>query len=89
MKPWELIEHNDWCQEAWARTCTGEATHYTDPDATSYCVFSAIQHTGNNQTPFMDWLAKHNLPCSGTVDWNDDPKRTKEEVLAALKEAYP
>ena len=103
MKAYEVIEQNDWCQLAFAKNSDGHDTHSLDPNAVSFCVSGAIRkayYACSGETIYdvqlslkryenvMDCLADEvNVPVLNITAWNDEPGRTKDEVVDALKRA--
>jgi hypothetical protein len=83
MKAWELLEEKDWCQGDYARNAFGHGVEVNDPRACSFCAVGLLVATGTCDLNYPK--LKEHLGMR-VVDWNDDPERTKEEVLAVLKE---
>ena len=88
MKAWELIEQKGWCQGATAKDGLGkEVWPVTSSNACAYCAVGAIWacygygYAGSEPHNKLE----ENLDCLIT-EWNDDPQRTKAEVVAKLKE---
>lgn len=79
----DLIEEKGWIQGANWRPGLG------------YCVFGAINKVTQNDLAFSDAvgrvlteIGRLNQPWTGGIArWNDEPGRTKDEVLAALRKA--
>lgn len=89
MKAWELIEQTGWCQNVYARAANGQGASVEDPNAVSYCARGAIEVTHKNDlTDAIDRLYQgiHDKYRLTVIEWNDAPERTKEEVIAVLKE---
>jgi hypothetical protein len=83
MKAWQLLEEKDWCQGDYARNASGHGVAFNDPQACSFCVVGlllVIDISNLNYLKLKDHLGMN------VVEWNDNPERTKEEVLAVLKE---
>lgn len=92
MKPSELIERG-WCQRVMARNQFGEEVFYNNSDACEWCLSGACAKVG------LWWgkLIQEVRKVAGLGDvfvtgetvpgWNDVPGRTKEEVLAVLRQA--
>jgi hypothetical protein len=83
MKAWELLEEKDWCQGAYARNAFDHGVEVNDPQACSFCVVGLLKAT---DTWGLNYLKLKEHLGMTVVEWNDDPERTKEEVLAVLKE---
>jgi len=83
MKAWELLEEKDWCQGDYARNASGQSVRVHDPQARRFCVVGLLEATGTCDLNYPK--LKEHLGMR-VIDWNDDPERTKEEVLAVLKE---
>jgi hypothetical protein len=99
MKAWELLDSPEkWTQGTSARNVFGQPVPSTDPSAVCWCASGAIgccyptayQPSGTFpiHARLANYLAKQPYrPESGTISlWNDDPRRTYEEVVAVLKE---
>jgi hypothetical protein len=87
MKAWELILRNGWCQGAGARDCDGQSVPYYGPSAVCFCVTGAIMHIYGRDAAYVGCINKlHRSIPDVAVTWNDTPGRTKEEVVAKLKE---
>jgi len=80
-----------WCQNAPALNNDGDEVHIDDPTATRVCLVTAIYQT----VPEAD-LARVYAPIMQScnvvkdfklVDWNNDPQRTKDQVLKMLDKA--
>lgn len=84
-----LIEKG-WCQGSPAKNEAGDEVWFNDPTATQFCLIAAISKTvGTNQDlrryllPLEKFLPKNKWPWS----WNDEPGRTKEEVVDLFRKA--
>jgi hypothetical protein len=87
MKAFELLEKYGWCQYAWARNAEGLSAPIESDMACSFCTRGALERVGAGR-PALEKLARH-LSLYSTLQitaWNDHPERTKEEVIALLKE---
>ena len=85
MKPSELLRKKDWCQHSAAIDAKGCGITFRDRNAVAFCTLGAIYRCYNyyESTLVRDKLV--NYLGSGISSWNDDSKRTKEEVIAALE----
>lgn len=100
MKAWEIIEQNGWCQRSAAKDSRGLNVDLRSEEAVCFCAVGAIlrKHDKNSAaatdigkvatkvaTPLQ--MSKTGFSFNDAVaDWNDAPGRTKEEVVALLKE---
>jgi hypothetical protein len=87
----ELIETKGWTQGSYARDANGEAVDLLDKNAECFCIIGALSH--------VSWGYDFNIRCKAyqfatnilhdksLLPWNDDPARTKEEVITFLKSA--
>lgn len=74
MRPSQLIEKYGWVQGIYGSLEIG------------FCAEGAIRAADRHPPmSFNTWLQMHNHAYD-KVFWNDDPKRTKEEVISALKQ---
>ncbi len=89
----ELIERG-WTQNTLARATDGAPTATFAEDAVSFCISGACVR-GAMEIGLPVWkldgaieaaLRKHGYHRR-IANWNDQPKRTKEEVLALMEEA--
>lgn len=92
MKPSELLsDPSKWCQGFSARKPNGIPTYNDDPEASSWCAATAL--TMCYKDPIEMWGAAKKLHSVGMCSelpisvWNDDPKRTFEEVRDAFLKA--
>lgn len=87
-----------WCQRAAARSATGEPCGPRDPHAVAWCISAAIYY-GAAPTNFQSHFEAEKLVRASLgfdldpqkrdsiTIWNDDPARTVEDVLYALRDA--
>lgn len=87
MKPSELLEKKGWCQHVYARNAAGVPVMYDNESACRFCILGAMEAAGKNLDE-LKRLRAHmiNKYKSDPASWNDQPGRTKEEVIALLKE---
>lgn len=95
-----LLEQSDWTQGVFARKASGDTVPFRDYEASAFCAMGAIRKVANipdhaEQFPcdgcdregILD-LAVGNLSRAqfgvSLVAYNDEPGRTKEEVLEAM-----
>lgn len=81
-----------WTQGASARDAAGERVYLAhDPKAVCWCLVGAIQAEERKQFRASDALYNvlfDKLPRKGfrnLSEWNDEPGRTRDEVLALLR----
>jgi hypothetical protein len=95
MKAFELLEKYGWCQGRMAKDELDLTCRPVDTTAISFCAVGAIlrKHSVKtfNLAAYSDiGKAKEKLEFLGhegcLITWNDCPERTKEEVIALLKE---
>ena len=87
MKAWELLEEKGWCQYVYARNSAGIPVRPDNDSACSFCIVGAMEAARVGTAAFLK-LGTH-MRESGmapTAFWNDQPERTKAEVVALLKE---
>lgn len=87
----EILDRDGWCQ--------GHFSEYNaDTGGKSYCMGGAISQAIKERlhldsSPYLDWVAVHvdteialgDFDMGASVPrWNDDPRRTKEEVQDRL-----
>lgn len=93
----DLIEQNDLCKGVMAQMPDGQTSGYLSARATCFCVVGALSRTCYALE--YTWLDVGRFAVSaikgylGLPDdyllsqWNDEPERTKEDVVAALRGA--
>ena len=86
MKAWQYIQKG-WCQGSEARTKTGKKCSTHSPNAAAWCLAGALHkiYSADERGVIDDRI--YELIDTNIIDWNDDPKRTKAEVIALLKKA--
>ena len=91
MKAWQLLKEKGWCRGTYARNGNGTPVHWTSEFAVSFCAIGAITKVSRSGTraSFKQNVVELLLPKGqrNLGAWNDDPKRTKAEVIALLKKA--
>ena len=90
----DLIERTGWTQGFSALDSYGDSCYISSPAATCYCAYGAVikSHAdlGGGRGllgPAFDIFRANAQTTDGVIDWNDQPGRTKEEVIAALRGA--
>lgn len=86
-----LVEQG-WCQRAYARDESGAPVAPTEAKAVEFCATGAIVKASIGQTDGAFGAAIERLQAAlgiaeGITFWNDNCRRTKEEVLAAFDRA--
>lgn len=77
-----LIEEFGHCKHAWARRSDGIGTSFMDNEAASFCLIGALWRASYELKMYtydlgldFQWLRK----------WNDQARRTKEDVISYLQ----
>jgi hypothetical protein len=89
----DLILQKGWTQEVHARDESGDSDFVTADSAVCFCALGAISAAyGSDPSDETGVDAQFHLrkvlPAYASIpDWNDDPVRTKDEVVAKLREA--
>lgn len=86
MKPSQLLREKGWCQYIYAEDAKGTAVNCREMSAMSFCMIGAIgaiYHDTTTVREIRDKLDKY--LGHPHASWNDDPSRTKDEVIAALE----
>jgi hypothetical protein len=92
-RAWKLIESVGWCQGKYRKDASGKLC--SEPEAAcSFCILGAlIAVYGEGEKYRLKMynirnrlIEKTDRVLIGIAEWNDDKKRTKEEVVAVLKE---
>jgi hypothetical protein len=78
-----------WTQNVSARNAKGYATLFTAADATRFCLLGAEYRAAyelESQVPIeaVEPLLRRCAKARNIPDYNDDPKRTKKEILAVV-----
>lgn len=96
MKAYEVLEQFDWCRGSYAKDKAGHSVVATSDSAVAFCAEGAIIRAHGTGKSFCEELFKARMVFRSPVgalddstftEWNDDPKRTKEEVIELLKKA--
>ena len=87
MKPSELVEIKGWCQGVSSRNKDGIPIPLYDYDVVSFCALAAVErcYAASDFDNYRNTLAML-IGYQSITTWNDDPNRTKEEVINKLKE---
>ena len=81
-----------WCQNTNAQDDLGLTVSVSSPRASSYCLAGALSSSlGKYCDRYYDFSTEdliykklHEKINTSVIKWNDDPKRTKKQVLALL-----
>ena len=73
-----------WCKDYWARDNKGKKVYYDDASAIKFCATGAICKVSHTNAK-ADQLMLKVVGGESVADWNDDPKRTKKQVIAGLR----
>jgi hypothetical protein len=92
-RAWKLIKSVGWCRGKYRRDALGRMCSNPE-DACSFCTLGALKAIYGQGEPYRlkvhdvqnKLLEKIGKSFFNIVEWNDDKKRTKEEVVAVLKE---
>ena len=85
----KIIEQG-WTQCCQARNSNGESVYFNHAKAVCWCIYGAVSkaYLGNDEERTMVFQKLEEV--IGTrmfAKWNDDPTRTKEEVLEVFRKA--
>jgi hypothetical protein len=94
----EALVNKGWCQRATARDCNGDVVYPLAHTATAFCAIGAIHHAGGRgfdqysknailSRRFLWKAIAERAPGKVIEDYNDEPGRTKEEVIAVFDAA--
>ncbi len=93
----EILERMGWTQDTLARDAEGNETHPCDEDVACLCMVGAMYRAcGFSTAVEMPSEVLHRLRDAifarderdlSPAEWNDQPGRTKEEVISLLREA--
>ena len=86
------ILEKGWTQEAMARDKYGTMVSSFNPNAVSFCLGGALtlvfrRYLGRGYKKLREYLEVPNSAHSTLSAWNDDPKRTQEDVIELLRNA--
>ncbi|WZO97276.1 hypothetical protein EP7_004300 [Isosphaeraceae bacterium EP7] len=82
----KLVEKG-WCKGTSARNAAGEPTGTTDVDAVAWCPYGAMGAIPGASFIRTTDRYRKSIGRLAISKWNDEPERTKEEVLAAFDRA--
>ncbi len=85
-RAWELIEQVGWCQGAYALDEEGRPGGALSLKPTAYCTVGALCAIYAHDRPtYYQNYDKLQSELGNIITWNDDRKRTKDEVISVLK----
>jgi hypothetical protein len=89
LKAADLIETKGWCQHTYAQNNHNNSVMLDDESATRWCVLGALMRCDRLYSTRVDHardaLAEYLSNTEMSIAaWNDNPLRTKAEVVAAL-----
>lgn len=78
-----LSKRGAWCQGCSARNKDKQSVGAFNEGAVSWCAYGALGREAGYAMPdrLAAKLMEHNRLYTTIDEWNDDPKRTKKEVL--------
>lgn len=87
----EILETRGWCQHYMAVDSNGNPVCFDDERASAFCMNAAIILAEHElESGFEECNEGYRVRCAhlheGSVWYNDAPGRTKEEVIAKLRE---
>lgn len=94
MKVYELFQQPgiNWIQNDLSLDGKGHEVFYNDPSACCFCLIGGISKCYQSTTSTYSRMWKRSfdhvkkIGYESVAEWNDDPKRTKEDVVALCKE---
>lgn len=87
LKAADLIENNGWTQNFMARNVEGLSVNQLSIEASCFCILGAMLNISGNHADDAAKILRDHLNIPHIAMWNDNPSRTKEEVINALREA--
>ena len=87
MKASEFLKLYRWCQGAYAVNIDDVEVSIYDDEAIGFCITSAVVIVAKNQAHYLSILDKlvEKTGYKSMVRWNDEPGRTKTEVIELLE----
>lgn len=83
-----LARPNGWTTGVFCRNPGGESVERFDPTRSCFCVSGALREV-TGTTDYLAWNAFDAYTVKKgyrhMAEWNDDPARTQDEVVAALR----
>lgn len=73
-----------WCQKTEARDSLGKPVNPNDPNAVCWCFMGSLHTLSPEDTQTVLVKAAGVLGVDYVTKWNDDPRRTKEDVLKLM-----
>lgn len=71
-----------WTQKGWAEKADGNVTYTADPLAVAWCAGGAVSVNFTALAALNETLMLEGHPPTRIVGWNQQPERTKEDVIA-------
>jgi hypothetical protein len=90
LKAMDLLEVG-WCQHTAAKDGTGQVVSYDYPGACCFCLTGAIARACADFGEPVEIVIRDIIPLfkaklrKSPIKWQDEPGRTKEEVLALIR----
>lgn len=87
MKAYELVQKG-WCQKVHAKDSNGAVIYNLSDMAVLRCAYAALEYVYRAHSSKFTLITQNlrdYLNVSSIICWNDDPERTQEEVVEALK----
>lgn len=75
-----------WCQKLLAKDNKGKACAIQTPEAKSWCLIGGMYKVYGHNTNISDKIHDGIMPEQSISIWNDNKKRTIEDVRALVKE---
>ena len=93
----DMVE-SGWTQNAYARDSQEKPTYPCRNNAESWCLSGAliaavynlrggVYYSSDDAEKAFKLSEDLGLPCGDTAEWNDNPDRTKEQVVDLLRDA--
>jgi hypothetical protein len=86
-----LLLEKGWTQGTFARDRKGDAIEFDSPRAACFCTSGAIMRVGESPDRSAEFYAfralRKFLGDQTIAEWNDDPRRTREDVLGLFDRA--
>jgi hypothetical protein len=90
MKPSELFSREgSWIRDNLAKDANGYAVDFDSQYAVCWCLVGGLRHCLGDSVAYGELvpaLLLHITPYASLTEWNDAAGRTREEVVALLKE---
>lgn len=82
----EFLKTHEWTQRSYAKDKDGNKTNIADKEAVSFCVLGVLHRVYNDifEHSLKKEMLRRAIPNIRIAAWNDDPERTKQEVINML-----